>query len=682
MKCGIASRVKGFVVFGAAVVALASAAYGDPPVLLSDQVSVNNISGAAGSDRLFQFEVPYGVYRLHIRTDGGTGDCDVYVKRGTPPTTSDYHYRDAIDGNTEAILIGHPHAGTWYILLHGKTAYAGVSLWAACLYDVEDSLENGVPVTGLSGAAGEKLVYTIIVPSGQDTLEITTWGGTGDADLYVKHGSKPTHFDYDARSESPDNDETITISHPSAGVWYIVVEGHTDFTDVTLKATYSAWAFATRLEDEVPISGLSGLAGDRAWFVIDVPSGRAGIMFRISGGTGDCDMYIKHGAKPTETDYDYRPSDNGNEESISIGNPAGGSWYVLLKADDTYSGVTLLADYWGAHVPDVIYLTSGVPVTGLAGGSGSEQFFAITTPAGATKLEIRMSGGTGDADLYVKKGFLPAVDDYDFRPYKIGNNETVAINDPAAGTWYIMIRGYQPFAGVTLVATYEDEHVPDEEGALKNGQAVSGIAGAANSEQFFFIEVPAGQTRLEIAMSGIYGDADLYVRSGHKPTKTEWDYRPYVIGNNEKVTIDNPKAGVYYILIAGYSEFADVTLKATYVADASQVTVLENGAIVEDLSGAVDSERFFSIDVPDGQGLLTITMRGGTGDADLYIRKGAKPTTTSWDYRPYLHGNDEVLEVSDPAATTWYIMIHGYQAYAGTTLQACYTTAKDEPKKE
>jgi serine protease len=87
---------------------------------------------------------------------------------------------------------------------------------------------------------------------------------------------------------------------------------------------------------------------------------------------------------------------------------------------------------------------------------------------------------------------------------------------------------------------------------------------------------------------------------------------------------------------------------------------------------------FFKINVPAGEALLRVEISGGTGDADLYVKKGEKPTAKSWDYAPYLHGNNEVVEVQDPAAAAWYIMIRGYQAYAGLTLKACFHAEKDD----
>src|SRR5690606_34649272 len=49
-------------------------------------------------------------------------------------------------------------------------------------------------------------------------------------------------------------------------------------------------------------------------------------------------------------------------------------------------------------------LANGVPVTGLSGAAGSERFFTLQVPAGASNLVFQMAGGSGDADLYVRQG--------------------------------------------------------------------------------------------------------------------------------------------------------------------------------------------------------------------------------------------------------------------------------------
>jgi uncharacterized protein YkwD len=99
-------------------------------------------------------------------------------------------------------------------------------------------------------------------------------------------------------------------------------------------------------------------------------------------------------------------------------------------------------------------LVNGVPVSGLAGARRATQAFSIDVPADATNLVIALSGGTGDADLYVKAGSAPTTSTFDFRPYLNGNDETITVAAPAAGTWFIMIRGYAAYSGATLVASF------------------------------------------------------------------------------------------------------------------------------------------------------------------------------------------------------------------------------------
>ncbi|HSV98955.1 MAG TPA: pre-peptidase C-terminal domain-containing protein [Sedimentisphaerales bacterium] len=636
---------------------------------MANGVLVTGLAGAAAGELYFSIQVPAGQTKLEIIMSGGTGDADLYVKRGALPTTSSYDYRPYLFGNEESVSVNNPAAATWYIMVRGYNAFAGVSLLAGYGGVTGTLLENGVAVTNLSGVKHDEKLYRIEVPAGQTSLEIVVSGGTGDADLYVKYGSRPTTVDYDYRPALPDNEETVSVNNPVAGTWYIVLRGYAAYTGVSLKAAYSD---VLLLQDGVPVRNLAGALNSVTYFRIVVPAGQDTLLFSMSGGTGNADLYIKKGSKPTTSSWDYRPIQPTNTESISIGGTTvPGTWYVMIRGTAAFSGVTLLADYSVSNV--VVTLVNGVPVNDISAGQGGAKYYKIEVPASQTKLEIAISGGTGDADLYVRRGSLPTTAEYDHRPYLPGNSESVTVNNPTAGTWFIMIRAYQAFSGLTLLATYGGGAVPEEVITLQNGVTVTGITGAAGSEKFYKITVPASQSKLEIVMAGGTGDADLYVRRGSKPTTTEWDYRPFLIGNNETVTIDDPLAATYFIMLKGYVAYASVTLKATHTAAPDPITTLQNGVAVTGLSGASGSEKFYKIDIPAGQDLLTIATSGGTGDVDLYVRKGSKPTLVSYDYRPYLIGNNETVEVPNPAAATWYIMLRGYQTYANVTLVATYS---------
>jgi hypothetical protein len=103
------------------------------------------------------------------------------------------------------------------------------------------ALSNGVPATGLSGAVGAQLEYSLAVPSGATGLKFVTSGGTGDADLYVRFGSAPTTSTYDCRSiNSGTNAETCSIATAQSGTYYVMVYGYAAFSGLSLTGSYTA----------------------------------------------------------------------------------------------------------------------------------------------------------------------------------------------------------------------------------------------------------------------------------------------------------------------------------------------------------------------------------------------------------------------------------------------------------
>ncbi|MFC4761895.1 M4 family metallopeptidase [Dyella koreensis] len=99
-------------------------------------------------------------------------------------------------------------------------------------------------------------------------------------------------------------------------------------------------------------------------------------------------------------------------------------------------------------------LQNGVAVTGLSGASGAVLNYTADIPAGARNLVVTISGGSGDADLYVKFGSTPTTSSYDCRPYRAGNSESCSFATPKTGKYYVQLRGYSSFSGVTLKATW------------------------------------------------------------------------------------------------------------------------------------------------------------------------------------------------------------------------------------
>jgi Zn-dependent metalloprotease len=204
---------------------------------------------------------------------------------------------------------------------------------------------------------------------------------------------------------------------------------------------------------------------------------------------------------------------------------------------------------------------------------------------------------------------------------------------------------------------------------LANGVGVTGVAAASGADKDFLINVPAGASNLVMSISGGTGDADLYTRFGTAPTLSTYDCRPYKTGNAESCSVSAPQAGTYYIKVHGYTAYSGVTVKASY-STSSGTGGLQNGVPVTGLSGSTGTKLYYTVTVPAGTSSLTIATSGGTGDEDLYVKYGSNPTTSSYDCRPYKNGNTESCTFSAPTAGTYYIMLNGYTAFSGVTLQA------------
>jgi serine protease len=125
---------------------------------------------------------------------------------------------------------------------------------------------------------------------------------------------------------------------------------------------------------------------------------------------------------------------------------------------DAYAAVNLaLGNDDGGGDEQATPLAKGVILSGQAGAPGSSALYSITVPAGATMLNIRTMGGSGDVSLYVKTGSAPNADgsDADFTSARPGNNDALVLATPQAATYYIRVAaGASPYANVSVLADY------------------------------------------------------------------------------------------------------------------------------------------------------------------------------------------------------------------------------------
>ena len=99
---------------------------------------------------------------------------------------------------------------------------------------------------------------------------------------------------------------------------------------------------------------------------------------------------------------------------------------------------------------------------------------------------------------------------------------------------------------------------------------------------------------------------------------------------------------------------------------------LQNNVPVTGLGASSGASLSYTVAVPSGSSQLKVTIAGGSGDADLYVRSGSAPTDTVYNCRPYLSGNNETCTINAPAAGTWHVRVKAYSTFSGVTLTAQY----------
>lgn len=149
-------------------------------------------------------------------------------------------------GSTVALtatpLSGYAFTG-WSGACSGTSATCSVTMdanktVAADFTAVVTPLVNGVVVGNLSAPVDSLKHFYIDVPSGQTKLTITTYGGSGDVDLYVRRSSLPTMSAFDCAPFLTGNAESCTVANPVAGRYYATLHAYETYSGVSLQAAY------------------------------------------------------------------------------------------------------------------------------------------------------------------------------------------------------------------------------------------------------------------------------------------------------------------------------------------------------------------------------------------------------------------------------------------------------------
>lgn len=150
---------------------------------------------------------------------------------------------------------------------------------------------------------------------------------------------------------------------------------------------------------------------------------------------------------------------------INADEPRALDYNVEFKTPEQINNFYSAAAYRASdHDPIVVEIEAGaqhnqpgqtVVYESLSAARRSWTDFPVSIPANTDTLQVTLTGGLGDADLYVMFNTLPDRSNFDCRSYNNNNEEMCTITNPQAGDWYVSLYGFKDYSNATLTITIQ-----------------------------------------------------------------------------------------------------------------------------------------------------------------------------------------------------------------------------------
>lgn len=215
-------------------------------------------------------------------------------------------------------------------------------------------------------------------PSNLETFTVqATVGNDGNAStgqaVHVRllaDGSEIASDDLAAMAAGGSETVTFTVGPLAVGTHPLRLEVDPDGAIEELLESNNAVARDVGVVLQTPVSAGATLTGLGAQenveliYLLDLPVSATNLTVELSGGTGDVDLFMKAGVRPTNRD-DYNDCQSGSPtttERCQLTGVTPGSYHILLHAFSTFSGTTMTIRLDGEVLPfniEVVFIDHG-----------------------------------------------------------------------------------------------------------------------------------------------------------------------------------------------------------------------------------------------------------------------------------------------------------------------------------
>ncbi|MBD1583705.1 M12 family metallopeptidase [Pseudoalteromonas sp. S16_S37] len=265
---------------------------------------------------------------------------------------------------------------------------------------------------------------------------------------------------------------------------------------------------------------------------------------------------------------------------------------------------------------------------------------------------------------------------YRINAFGIGGRRTIEIldtnvNEYNVGNGQRLSQG--DIAAVAYLYDTPDPIIECSVSVIENNQSLT-LSARKGQSQCFKLTLGANAKRYRITTTGNNGDADLFVRKGQIATQHNYDCKSDGENANEEC-ISATTAGNYYINVYAYSDFDDLTLSAEVelkdddpVDGSCKAHALTPNTTVTLKNIAADTGMCFKVTADNSYSSVEFNLKGGEGNADLYVRSGAHANRQNYDCVSATSNNNEHCSTSAQNAT-YYIYVYANTEVSNTALR-------------
>jgi uncharacterized protein (TIGR03437 family) len=260
----------------------------------------------------------------------------------------------------------------------------------------------------------DAVLTVVTVPEGTPVLQVTLRSGKGDGGLLVIDPFGFPTFDEGRIGQS----ETLSFPSPTPGRWLISLSPASPATFLESVQLAATLIDPQTIGGNARLEGRIGEATSETYYKVIVPPGASSLGITFTGGSGDGDLVVRRETPPacqvlgdflsfrclgTHGSFLF-----GNRESVTIGAPAAGTWYIDVVTSDGYHGAVLATrmEVRPTLVVDASTLTfnavQGQPAPPaqsftISNASGSDFQWSATASPNTPWLKLDSTAGTGNA---------------------------------------------------------------------------------------------------------------------------------------------------------------------------------------------------------------------------------------------------------------------------------------------